>query len=97
MEYVIFGSAFACKRYDRYKGFVSWEEHSVYKRFRIERAYELKTSGTSTIKQPKALYRAAYNGTDGKDGYIVGDGLAQVKDAITLFIGGKEPRAKVRA
>ena len=86
-DFVIFGTAFACKRYEKYKRQVSWEIHCRYKGFVIERAYELKTLQLDGPRQWKALYRAAY-----ADGFIVGDGLAQVKDAINEFMGKKEGR-----
>ena len=84
---VIFGSAFACKRYEKYRTFVSWEYHSKYKGFEIERAYELATPELDGPRKWKALYRAKH-----ADGFIVGDGLAQVKDAINEFMGKKEGR-----
>ncbi len=84
---VIFGSAFAIRRYEKYKCRVSWEDHSRYKGFMIERCYELATDALDGPKKYKALYRAATSG-----GYIVGDGLAQIKDAINEFMGKKEGR-----
>ena len=37
---VIFGSAFAIKRYETYRDQVSWNEWGIYKGFRIEHAYQ---------------------------------------------------------
>ena len=70
-----FGDAFAIRRYDRYGDVYSWKEHSVYKKFVIERCYD--------GPQPKACYRAIdYD----RDTIICGEGLAQVKSAITRYI-----------
>lgn len=89
-EFVIFGSAFAVKRYQVYKGQVSWNPHSTYKGLQIERAFTTMPDGS--IK-PRALYRAGYFKGNTLEGFIVGDGLAQCKDAIKLFFGQKEGKA----
>lgn len=70
-----FGSPFAIRRYDRYGDVYEWKDHSVYKGFKIQRCYD----GT----QPKACYRAIdYD----NDMIITGEGLAQIKDAVTEYI-----------
>ena len=70
----IFGNPFAIKRYLRYDASYQWKFHSDYKTLLIERCYD----GT----QPKACYRAIYNR---RNVVIVGEGLAQVKAAITRY------------
>lgn len=70
-----FGTPFAIRRYDRYGDVYQWQEHSTYKGFRIERCYD----GT----QPKACYRAIDHD---KDVIITGEGLSQVKAAVTKYI-----------
>lgn len=89
-DIAIYGSAFAQKRYEVYRHQVSWNYHSTYKTMDIEHAFTV--TGTGEIK-PRGLYRAAVR--DGKEivGFIVGEGLKQIKDGITLFRGGKEARA----
>ena len=93
-DIAIYGSAFAQKRYEVYRHQVSWNYHSTYKTMDIEHAFTV--TGTGEIK-PRGLYRAAV--WDGKGlkkelaGYIVGEGLKQIKDGITLFRGGKEGKA----
>ena len=70
-----FGTPFAVKRYNRYVLQVQWKEHSKYKGFMIERAYD--------GAQPKACYRAI----DLKHDFIItGEGLLQVKDAVTKYL-----------
>ena len=81
---VIFGSAFAIKRYETYRDQVSWNDWGMYKGFRIEHAYRVKENGDI---HPMCLYRAGVTG-----GLIVGEGLAQIKDNINLFRGKKEGR-----
>lgn len=81
---VIFGSAFAIKRYETYRDQVSWNDWGMYKGFLIEHAYRVKENGET---RDMALYRSAILG-----GYIVGEGLAQIKDNINLFRGKKEGR-----
>ena len=68
-----FGTPFAIRRYDRYGDVYQWKEHSKYKGFIIERCYD----GT----QPKACYRAIDNDT-----IVTGEGLDQVKSAVTRYI-----------
>ena len=81
---VIFGLAFAIKRYETYRDQVSWSEWGRYHTFLIEHAYRVKENGDI---HPMCLYRAAISG-----GYIVAEGLAQIKDNINLFRGKKEGR-----
>ena len=70
-----FGTPFAIRRYDRYGDVYQWKEHSKYKGFVIERCYD----GT----QSKACYRAIdYD----NDVIITGEGLDQVKSAVTKYI-----------
>lgn len=77
----MFGTAFALKRYKKYDGAVSWKDHSKYKGFQLQRAYD--------GPQPKALYRAMT--VDGLNAVVpVGEGLAQVKSAVTRFLEAKE-------
>lgn len=89
-ETMIFGSAFAVNRYKVYKGQVSWNPHSTYKAMQIERAFTTMPDGS--IK-PRALYRAGYYNGSVFEGYIIGEGLAQCKDAIKVFLGEKEGKA----
>ena len=70
-----YGTPFAVKRYNRYEAIVHWEEHSKYKGFMIERAFDRA--------QPKACYRAIDHD---RDFIITGDGLLQVKEAITNYL-----------
>lgn len=70
-----FGDMFAIKRYDRYSDFYEWRYHSQYKTYTIERCYD--------GSQPKACYRAIDRQNDV---IICGEGLAQVKSAITRYI-----------
>ena len=84
-EFVIFGSAFAIRRYETYREQVSWNEWGMYKGFRIEHAFRTKENGET---RDMSLYRSAILG-----GYIVGEGLAQIKDNINLFRGKKEGKA----
>lgn len=76
----VIGSAFAKKRYEKYKNIVSWDGHSEYKTLFIERAYILRTSSG----EPKAigLYRAKYASTDA---VIVGTTLDEIRSSITEF------------
>lgn len=70
-----FGTPFAIRRYDRYGDVYQWKQHSKYKGFIIERCYD----GT----QPKACYRAVdYD----NDTIVTGEGLDQVKTAVTEYI-----------
>ena len=74
-----FGDTFAIKRYNRYGDVYQWQDHSKYKGLMIQRCYD----GT----QPKACYRAIdYD----KDIIICGEGLSQVKHAITRYLEGRE-------
>ena len=70
-----YGTPFAIRRYDRYGDVYQWKQHSKYKGFIIERCYD----GT----QPKACYRAVdYD----NDTIVTGEGLDQVKSAVTRYI-----------
>lgn len=70
-----YGTPFSIRRYDRYGDVYQWKQHSKYKGFIIERCYD----GT----QPKACYRAIdYD----NDTIITGEGLDQVKTAVTEYI-----------
>ena len=86
-DYAIFGSAFAIRRYEKYKRQVSWEYHSHYKGHDIYRAYELLTDQLDGPRKQLGLYRIPYG-----EGFIVGDGLAQIRDAFNEFTGKKEGR-----
>lgn len=77
---VLFGSAFACKRYETYKRQVLWYPWGKYKGFTIEHAYR---TDNNELKQ-MCLYRAAFSDSI-SEGYIIGEGLAQIKDSINLF------------
>ena len=81
---VVFGSAFAIKRYGTYCDQVSWNEWGIYKGFLIEHAFKVKPNGDI---HPMSLYRARIS-----EGLIVGEGLAQIKDNINIFRGKKEGR-----
>lgn len=71
---MIYGTEFAKKRYLRYEN-LQWKNHSPYKGLQIERCYD--------GMQPKACYRAIdHHGMN----VIVGEGLAQVKAAVTKYI-----------
>lgn len=74
-----FGTPFAIGRYTRYASCYEWKSHSIYRGYHIERCYD----GT----QPKACYRAL-----DLDGHtvITGEGLAQVKAAITEWKNNRE-------
>ena len=76
MRIPVFGSLFAINRYNRYAG-LQWKEHSKYKGLVIERCYD--------GPQPKACYRALH--APGRY-LIVGEGLWQVKNAITQYFDG---------
>ena len=74
-----FGDKFAINRYNRYGDVYQWQDHSKYKGLMIQRCYD----GT----QPKACYRAIdYD----RDIIICGEGLYQVKHAITRYLEAKE-------
>ena len=70
-----YGTPFAVKRYNRYGDVYQWQDHSKYKGFMIQRCYD--------GSQPKACYRAIdYE----RDFIITGEGLLQVKEAITNYL-----------
>jgi len=71
----IFGDPFAINRYRRYDPVFQWKFHSDYKSYSIERCYD--------GPQPKACYRAIDHR---RNVVICGEGLAQVKSAITRYI-----------
>lgn len=71
---IVYGSTFAANRYKRYLHY-GWRDHSMYKGFRIERCYD--------GEQPKGLYRAVDSDTGC---IIIGEGLLQVKAAISDYI-----------
>jgi len=71
----IFGDPFAINRYGKYDQMFQWKFHSEYKSLSIERCYD--------GPQPKACYRAIDHH---RNVVICGEGLAQVKDAITRYI-----------
>ena len=79
----MFGNEFAKKRYLKYQGAVSWDQHSFYKGGAIERAYEPETP--TRLKQPKALYRMQDGGI-----IVVGESLDCVKKAWTRYKEAKE-------
>ena len=77
---ILFGSAFAIRRYETYKSQVLWYPWGLYKGYTIEHAH--KISGND-LKQ-MCLYRASFSDKI-SEGYIVGENLAQIKEYINLF------------
>ena len=80
----MFGNEFAKKRYLKYQGTVSWDQHSFYKGGVIERAFGFAETGTG-FRQPKALYRMQDGGI-----IVVGESLDCVKKAWTRYKEAKE-------
>lgn len=79
----MFGNEFAKKRYLKYQGAVSWDQHSFYKGGAIERAYGPET--VTGFRQPKALYRMQDGGV-----IVVGESLDRIKAAWTRYKEAKE-------
>ena len=74
----LYGSTFDCRKYAKYMKKVSWDEHSVYKGYRIERAYMLNDEGEFKVKN---LYRSVIS----DDKLIVGSTLEDIRRAITEY------------
>ena len=79
----MFGNEFAKKRYLKYQGTVSWDQHSFYKGGAIERAYGPET--VTGFRQPKALYRMQDDSV-----IVVGESLDRIKSAWTRYKEAKE-------
>ena len=74
----IYGTTFDRKKYAKYMDMVSWDEHSVYKGYRIERAYMLNDEGEFKVKN---LYRSVIS----DDKLIVGSTLENIRWAINDY------------
>lgn len=74
----LYGSGFDCRKYAKYMDKVSWDEHSVYKGYRIERAYMINDEGEFKVKN---IYRCVIS----VDKLIVGSTLENIRQAINGY------------
>ena len=80
----LYGSRFDCRKYANYMNKVSWDEHSVYKGYRIERAYMFNDEGEFKVKN---LYRCVIS----DEKLIVGSTLENIRQEITKYNLGEGP------
>ena len=83
---MLIGSAFAKKRYEKYKNIVSWDHHSQYKTRDIWRAYIMRTASG----EPKliGLYRVECHGHT-----IVGTTLDEIRTTYSEYLMFGAPEA----
>ena len=74
----LYGSGFDCRKYAKYMDKVSWDEHSVYKGFRIERAYMINDEGEFKVKN---IYRSVIS----DEKIIAGSTLENIRQAINEY------------